>query len=98
MDFMLVQFMLVFIIIIRSGRTMKVAISGATGYSGAELVRILQRHPNVSIHSTHASSSLGEPLSNSYPHMETIVNENLEAVDVQKIADEVDIVFTATPT
>lgn len=77
---------------------MKIAIIGATGYSGAELVRILQRHPHVSIHSIHATSLLGEQLASSYPHMQTIINHKLEAVDIEKIAKEVDIVFTATPT
>lgn len=77
---------------------MKTAIIGATGYSGAELVRLLHRHPSVSIHSIHASSLLGSPLSGSYPHMQNLVEHNLAAVDVEKIASEVDIVFTATPT
>ena len=35
---------------------MEIAIIGATGYGGAELVRILRHHPHVSIHSVHASS------------------------------------------
>lgn len=77
---------------------MKTAIIGATGYSGAELIRILHRHPEVSIHSIHASSALGSPLAGSYPHMLHLIDHDLEAVDVEKIAREVDIVFTATPT
>lgn len=77
---------------------MKVAIIGATGYGGAELVRILHRHPRVSIHSIHASSLHGELLQKSYPHMQTIIEDRIEAVDVKKIASEVDLVFTATPS
>lgn len=77
---------------------MKVAIIGATGYGGAELVRILHRHPHVSIHSVHASSLLGEPLANSYPHMQTLVADRLAPVEIEKIAREVDLVFTATPS
>jgi|SRR5699024_9691192 len=77
---------------------MKVAIIGATGYGGSELVRILQNHPRISIHSIHASSLYGEPLANSYPHMQTIVEDRLQEVDVDKIAQEVDLVFTATPS
>lgn len=77
---------------------MKVAIIGATGYGGAELVRFLRRHPHVSIHSIHASSLHGEPLANSYPHMQDLVVEQLEEVDVDKISREVDLVFTATPS
>lgn len=77
---------------------MKVAIIGATGYGGAELVRILRQHPHVSIHSVHASSLHGEPLSGSYPHMQTLVDDQLQPVDIEKMAQEVDLVFTATPS
>lgn len=77
---------------------MKIAIIGATGYGGAELVRFLNQHPNVSIHSIHATSLHGEPLSGSYPHMQTIIQDKLQPVNIEKIASEVDIVFTATPS
>ena len=77
---------------------MKVAIIGATGYGGAELVRILRQHPHVSIHSVHASSLHGEPLSGSFPHMQTLVDDQLQSVDINKISQEVDLVFMATPS
>lgn len=77
---------------------MKVAIIGATGYGGAELVRILRNHPHVSIHSIHASSLYGEPLAYSYPHMQTLVDERLQEVNIEQLANEVDLVFTATPS
>src|SRR5690625_3559884 len=77
---------------------MKVAIIGATGYGGAELVRILRGHPHVSIHSIHASSLHGEPLANSYPHMQTLVDDRLQGVYVERLAEEVELVFTATPS
>lgn len=77
---------------------MKIAIIGATGYGGAELVRILRQHPRVSIHSVHASSLHGEPLSGSFPHMQTIVDDKLQPVDVEKMAQEIELVFMATPS
>ena len=77
---------------------MKVAIIGATGYGGAELVRILRQHPHVSIHSVHASSLHGEPLAASFPHMQGLVDNRLESADLDKLAEEVDLVFTATPS
>ena|SRR5690625_553279 len=77
---------------------MNIAIIGATGYGGAELVRILRQHPHVSIHSVHASSLHGEPLYNSFPHMQTLVGNRLQNVDIEKMAKEVDLVFTATPS
>ncbi|MGM8364472.1 N-acetyl-gamma-glutamyl-phosphate reductase [Virgibacillus sp. W0181] len=77
---------------------MKVAIIGATGYGGAELVRILHNHPNVSIHSIHATSLLGEQIQASYPHMQNVVDLQLDSVDAEKLASQVDLVFTATPS
>lgn len=77
---------------------MKIAIIGATGYGGAELIRILHKHPQVSIHSIHATSLLGESICESYPHMQSVVDYKLDSVDTDKIASEVDLVFTATPS
>ena len=77
---------------------MKVAIIGATGYGGVELTRILQNHPKVSIHSVHTSSQQGLALDQSYPHLQGITSHDLEDVDLEKIAKEVDLVFFATPS
>ena len=77
---------------------MKAAIIGATGYGGAELIRILHNHPHVSIHSVHATSDLGNSLSKNYPHMKSIIEKNIEKVNIEKISKEVDVVFTATPS
>lgn len=77
---------------------MKVAIIGATGYGGAELIRVLRNHPHVSIHSIHATSMLGEPIESSYPHMQTIIDLQLDSVNAKKIASQVDLVFMATPS
>lgn len=77
---------------------MKIAIIGATGYGGAELIRILHQHPEVSIHSFHTSSQEGLSISQSYPHLQTVVEKDLELIDPKEIAAEVDLVFTATPS
>jgi len=77
---------------------MNVAIIGATGYGGAELIRILHQHPEVTIHSFHTSSQEGLSISQSYPHLQTVVEKDLELIDPKEIAAEVDLVFTATPS
>jgi len=76
---------------------MKIAIIGATGYGGAELVRILHQHPKATIHSIHSSSQQGDPLYASYPHFQNAVDMKLEDIDIEHIANSVDVVFTATP-
>ncbi len=46
-----------------AGQALRVAIVGASGYSGAELVRLLARHPHVRIAALGANSEAGKPLS-----------------------------------
>ena len=45
----------------------KVGIVGATGYAGAELVRLLSTHPNAEISAISSVSFEGEKLSDVYP-------------------------------
>ncbi|SFD44396.1 N-acetyl-gamma-glutamyl-phosphate reductase [Lentibacillus persicus] len=77
---------------------MKAAVIGATGYGGAELIRLLQQHPEATLHSFHSSSKEGESIEASYPHLQTVSGMALEAIDPEKIASETDVVFTATPS
>src|SRR5699024_4156813 len=77
---------------------MNVSIIGATGYGGAELVRILQAHPEVAIYSVHSSSRHGKPIIDSYPHMQTAADLLLEDLDVDTLKRKVDLVFLATPS
>ena len=77
---------------------MKIAIIGATGYGGAELIRILHQHPMVSLHSFHTSSQQGLAMNESYPHLQTVIENKLEMIDPEAMAAEVDLVFTATPS
>lgn len=81
-----------------SGEKLKVAIVGSTGYGGVELIRFLLGHPEVEITSVISSSSSGLPITDGFPHLSEIVLQNLEAVDPQAIAENADVVFTATPS
>lgn len=67
----------------------KVAIVGATGYGGAELVRLLSRHPRVEISAVTSSRKAGEPLSAECPWLATDLV--LSAFDPATI--EADVVF-----
>lgn len=77
---------------------MKVAIVGATGYGGAELIRILQQHPEVTLQSYHSSSHQGASIVHSYPHFQALSGMELKAIDPAQIAQDADLVFTATPS
>ncbi|WP_459499567.1 N-acetyl-gamma-glutamyl-phosphate reductase [Bacillus sp. C1] len=76
---------------------MKVAIIGATGYGGIELIRLLHHHPYFSIVSFHSFSQVGERITNAYPHLRNFVAHTLQEIDVDAIAKEARIVFLATP-
>lgn len=76
----------------------KIAIIGATGYGGAELTRLLQQHPKVTIHSFHSSSQQGKRVMDSYPHMQDIIIDSLRDIAIDEITSEADIVFLATPS
>ncbi|GAA0428156.1 N-acetyl-gamma-glutamyl-phosphate reductase [Lentibacillus halophilus] len=76
---------------------MKAAIIGATGYGGSELIRLLYSHPNVTLQSFHSSSQHGQPVMASYPHMQGMIGDDLEDIDPERMAQDVDVVFIATP-
>ncbi|MDL2417383.1 N-acetyl-gamma-glutamyl-phosphate reductase [Bacillus tropicus] len=76
---------------------MKVAIIGATGYGGIELIRLLEQHPYFSIASLHSFSQVGECITNVYPHFQNVLVHTLQEIDVKEIEKEAEIVFLATP-
>ncbi|AAU16381.1 N-acetyl-gamma-glutamyl-phosphate reductase [Bacillus cereus] len=76
---------------------MKVAIIGATGYGGIELIRLLEQHPYFSIASLHSFSQVGECITNVYPHFQNVLVHTLQEIDVEEIGKEAEIVFLATP-
>lgn len=77
--------------------TLKIGIIGATGYGGAELVRIFKQHPHVEECILYSSSGDGQLYSQSYPHLTTITDQTLKAIDPAAIVQETDAVFLATP-
>ena len=70
----------------------KVGILNSTGYAGAELIRILQNHPEVTITAITGRSTVGQKINNIFPHL-VGVNLTIEP----EIVDSVDIVFSALP-
>lgn len=79
-----------------STRLTRVAVVGATGYSGAELVRLLARHPHVSIEVATSEQAAGRELGDVHRTLGHL-GLALEAVDAAAIADRVEFAFTALP-
>jgi len=67
----------------------RVAVVGATGYAGGEMVRILERHPNVRIVGLQGRGREQEPVGISHPHLAAtghVVDEALPAADAVFLA------------
>jgi N-acetyl-gamma-glutamyl-phosphate reductase len=75
----------------------RVGIVGATGYTGAELVRILSAHPDVKLKVLTSRQHVGVAFHKIYPAMTGRVDFVCEAFDYDSLADRVDVVFMALP-
>ncbi|MGB0660117.1 MAG: N-acetyl-gamma-glutamyl-phosphate reductase [Mangrovicoccus sp.] len=76
--------------------THKIGILGASGYTGAELVRLISTHPNMEIAALSADRKAGMAMSDVYPHL-----RHLDLPVLQKIEDldlsQIDLMFCALP-
>jgi N-acetyl-gamma-glutamyl-phosphate reductase len=72
-----------------------VAVAGATGYAGQELVRLLARHPAVTLIAA-MSSGAGSP-SRPLPALARIWNGTVVPLDADRLAAEAEVVFLALP-
>ncbi len=75
----------------------KVGIIGATGYAGAEIVRILLNHPEAEIVWYGSRSYVDEKFASVYGNFMKIVEDKCLDDDIDKLVEEADVVFTATP-
>ena len=76
-------------------RITRVAIAGATGFAGQELVRILARHPAVTL--TTAMSSGASSTPRPLPAVARIWDDPVVPLDVDRLVASADIVFLALP-
>ncbi|WP_440322016.1 N-acetyl-gamma-glutamyl-phosphate reductase [Laedolimicola sp.] len=75
----------------------KAGIIGATGYAGGELVRILTGHKDVEIKWYGSRSYIDKKYAEVYQNMFQIVDDKCMDDNMEALADEVDVIFTATP-
>ena len=76
---------------------MDVAILGATGYAGCELVRLLGLHPAVEIRFVSSESHAGKSFDRVHPQFYRTCELELEPLDPDSIPDAVELVFCALP-
>src|SRR5262245_20645843 len=72
----------------------RVGVAGATGYTGQELLRLLARHPAVSI---AAATSSGSTAARTLPALAHLWNGSITPLDPQALKRDADLVFLALP-
>lgn len=75
----------------------KAGVIGATGYAGAEVVRLLYGHPDVEIVFLASKSYAGKKFHQMYHNFTDLIDEPLCTDDLASMAKDVDVIFTATP-
>ncbi len=77
--------------------TFRVGIVGASGYTGAELLRLLVNHPNFELAAATGDSQAGRPIADLYPSLAlTYGNRTFDAYDPAAL-DGLDVVFCGLP-
>ncbi|MEP6666083.1 MAG: N-acetyl-gamma-glutamyl-phosphate reductase [Nocardioidaceae bacterium] len=76
--------------------TSKVAIAGASGYAGGELLRLLLAHPDVELGALTASSSAGTTLAAHHPHLVPVADWPIHETSAATLSGH-DVVFLALP-
>jgi len=75
----------------------KIAVIGATGYVGTEIVRLLMQHPKAEIGAVVSKSFTGQAFSDIYPSLGKILDETLVELDLDSLCGKADIFITALP-
>src|SRR6476620_11040354 len=72
----------------------RVAVAGATGYTGQELLRLLSRHPVVSL---VAATSSGSTATRKLPALARVWTGTISPLQPESLASDADVVFLALP-
>ncbi|HEY5674517.1 MAG TPA: N-acetyl-gamma-glutamyl-phosphate reductase [Malonomonas sp.] len=75
----------------------KVAVVGASGYTGVELLRLLVGHPEVEITCVTSRQHEGVPISQVFPSLSGFCDQVCAPLDVAVIAEQAQLIFTALP-
>jgi N-acetyl-gamma-glutamyl-phosphate reductase len=82
--------------IVSTGQTWTVGVTGATGYAGGEVCRLLAGHPSLRLAGVHANSSAGRRLGELQPHLTPFADLEVQPSDAGSLAGY-DVVVLALP-
>jgi N-acetyl-gamma-glutamyl-phosphate reductase len=74
-----------------------VAIAGASGYTGVELVKLISNHPKTKLCAITSNSYKGKSLTDIFPSMRGFENLICQEMDIQSLAGKIDVIFLALP-
>jgi len=75
----------------------RAAVVGATGYAGAEVVRILAGHPDVELTTLTSRQHAGSAIAEIFPAFRGVVDRVCEAYDPDRVAGQAEVAFLALP-
>ena len=73
------------------------AVAGASGYMGAELLRLILPHPHLELTGVTSDRLAGELLSKGFPHLRGLSNLRFHELDAEWLAGVADVVVLALP-
>ena len=76
--------------------SLSVAVAGASGYAGGEVLRLLSAHPEFDVTTVTAFQNAGQPLISLQPHLRSLAHLQLQQTDAATLAGH-DVVFLALP-
>jgi N-acetyl-gamma-glutamyl-phosphate reductase len=76
--------------------SLSVAVAGASGYAGGELLRLLSQHPDLEITTVTAFQNAGQPLVATQPHLRSLAHLTLRET-TPEVLSGADVVFLALP-
>ena len=82
--------------VVSKGQTWTVGVTGATGYAGGEVCRLMAGHPDLPLAGVHGNSSAGRRLGELQPHLTPYADLEVQASDAASLAGY-DVVVLALP-
>ena len=79
------------------GEKVPIGIIGASGYVGAELMRLLAQHPGFDVRFVTGDTQAGQPVADLYPHLAAIGTDQEFVKYDPELLDDVGLVFLALP-